>query len=419
MEADAYINTGRSLMRRLANHYHPEAQDPLESVPVVELLAALELAAEDLGRLCRQIPGGDLITLSHWKRAVKVANYIQRANDLYTFLIPILNPVSGLVRLGAREWITKPAWKSMQQNVLRWFYQAYVNRLGVHLIELLSGRLAIGSDQYRRLSRRLGTAGIPARDESVPLRIAVAGAKGSGKSRLIELARSVTQGDLRLVKARMDALGLDAAMLDRLHDVEWVEAPGYALAVQGETKRDRASRIAAIEATVNCDLLILVVNAQKPFHKADVEFAQGWDRWYVERPNHEVPPALVVIAGVDRIEPTESWCPPYNWPQGASRRESAVRNALQSLRASLPPSFTDYIAVGLHDESPFGVIEDLLPSIAAQLHKAERAALIRRLAALSGRSRAGRLMSQIGEHGRSIWKSVRSRRKSGSSNGSN
>ncbi len=33
----------------------------------------------------------------------------------------------------------------MQQNVLRWFYQAYVNRLGVHLIELLSGRLAIGA----------------------------------------------------------------------------------------------------------------------------------------------------------------------------------------------------------------------------------------------------------------------------------
>ena len=42
----------------------------------------------------------------------------------------------------------------MQQNVLRWFYQAYVNRLGMHLIELLSGRLAIGAGQYRRLTRR-------------------------------------------------------------------------------------------------------------------------------------------------------------------------------------------------------------------------------------------------------------------------
>ena len=46
----------------------------------------------------------------------------------------------------------------MQQNVLRWFYQAYVNRLGVHLIELMSGRLAIGAEHYRRLTRRAGTA---------------------------------------------------------------------------------------------------------------------------------------------------------------------------------------------------------------------------------------------------------------------
>ena len=67
---------------------------------------------------------------------------------------PLLNPLSGLARLGTRELIVKPAWKNMQQNVLRWFFQAYVNRVGVHLIELISGRLAIGAEQYRRLTRR-------------------------------------------------------------------------------------------------------------------------------------------------------------------------------------------------------------------------------------------------------------------------
>ena len=76
------------------------------------------------------------------------------ANDLYAYVSPFLNPITGLTRLGTREWIVKPAWKSMQQNVLRWFFEAYVNRLGMHLIELLSGRLAIGAHQYRRLTRR-------------------------------------------------------------------------------------------------------------------------------------------------------------------------------------------------------------------------------------------------------------------------
>ncbi len=105
-----------------------------------------------------------MISLSHWRRAVQVAGYITRANDLYAFVSPFLNPITGLTRLGTREWIVKPAWKSMQQNVLRWFYQAYVNRLGMHLIELLSGRLAIGAHQYRRLTRRMPADGAAALD---------------------------------------------------------------------------------------------------------------------------------------------------------------------------------------------------------------------------------------------------------------
>ena len=150
---DIYIDTGRKLARRLAEHYHPLSNDPIEHVPVVELLTALELAAEDLNHLCRQIPGGDLVTAAHWKRAVQAAGYIQKANDIYAYLLPIFNPVTGLVRLGTQQLMVKPAWKNMQQNLLRWFFRAYVNRLGTHLIELYSGRLVIGADQYRRLTR--------------------------------------------------------------------------------------------------------------------------------------------------------------------------------------------------------------------------------------------------------------------------
>jgi len=90
---DIYIETGRRLLNRLAAHYHPNAASPLEDVPVVELLTAFELASEDLAALCRGVPGGDLTTMSHWRRAVQVAGYITRANDLYSYLLPFLNPV--------------------------------------------------------------------------------------------------------------------------------------------------------------------------------------------------------------------------------------------------------------------------------------------------------------------------------------
>src|SRR4029079_19358822 len=131
--ADLYIETGRRLLGRLAAFYHPATSHPLDEVPLIELLTALELASEDLAQLSRQVPGGDVITLSHWRRALQVAGYISKANDIYSMFSPILNPLSGLARLGTRELIIKPAWKDMQQNVLRWFYQAYVNRVGVHL----------------------------------------------------------------------------------------------------------------------------------------------------------------------------------------------------------------------------------------------------------------------------------------------
>ena len=46
-DSDIYIDTGKELAAALAHHYHPGAKEPIDRVPVVELLTALELAAED------------------------------------------------------------------------------------------------------------------------------------------------------------------------------------------------------------------------------------------------------------------------------------------------------------------------------------------------------------------------------------
>ena len=107
-EFDTYIDTGRRLAARLAAHYHPLSTNPIENVPVVELLTALELAAEDLNGLCRQVPGGDIVTFSHWKQAVQVSGYIQKANDIYSYLLPIFSPMTGLPRLAARNMMVPP-----------------------------------------------------------------------------------------------------------------------------------------------------------------------------------------------------------------------------------------------------------------------------------------------------------------------
>ncbi len=410
-EFDTYIDTGRRLARRLAERYHPLTTDPFENVPFVELLTALELAAEDLDHLCRQVPGGDLITAAHYKKAVQVAGYIQKANDIYSYLLPIIRPLSGLVRLGTQQWMVKPAWKDMQQNLLRAFFRAYVDRLGTHLIELYSGRLAIGAEQYRRLTRKSARATHEIGGEMATLTVAVGGARDAGKTRLIEVLGQARSGEPTLVKARLKSLGLDVALLDRLKTARWVEIPGYMVTPTGETARDRATRHEAVEQAVESDLLILVIDGRRASHADDIAFAQAWDRWYVEHPGLETPPALVIVTAVDSPEYGSDWKPPYNWAKGQSAREAAVRARLDALRAALPPTFTEIVAVGLPAASPFGIVEHVLPTLATLMHRAERAALNRHLHHNSARSKARRLISQVGQHGRWLWNSLRSGRK--------
>ena len=383
--SDTYIDTGRSLFRRIATHYHPFTSEPLDDVPLVELMTALELAAEDLSGMCRQIPGGDLISLSHWRKAVQVAGYINRANDLYSFVLPFLNPVTGLTRLGTREWIVKPAWKSMQQNVLRWFYQAYVTRLGMHLIELMSGRLAIGAHHYRRLTKRprMGSSGVLG-EEMKPLAIVVAGASGAGKSRLIKMIQEACSGQMNLIKAKVAPLGLEPSLLDRLRDARWIESPGYQPASAAESRRGRAQRVAGLAAAADCDLCILVINGGNSDHGSDVAFAQAWDRWFQEHPQHEIPPALVVVTGLDRLDLAGGSTSTPDGTLGLERRESLIRAKVESLRSLLPLGFQDYAAVGLGGETPAAVIEHVVPALTPLLLKAERTALLRRLQEVSG-----------------------------------
>ena len=159
-------------------------------------------------------------------------------------------------------------------------------------------------------------------------------------------------------------------------------------------------------------MLILVIDGERSLQPADVAFAQAWDRYFIEHPHREAPPTLVVITGIDR---PEARCG-LGAPVRLVGRERAARGdrplAHRIPRATLPPSFANYTAAGLPGETPFGVAELVLPELAAQLQRAERAALLRQLQAFSGRSKVGRVMGQLGQHGRQVWTNLKARRKS-------
>ena len=200
-------------------------------------------------------------------------------------------------------------------------------------------------------------------------------------------------------------------MIDRLRDAKWVEAPDYTSWTDTESRRDRARIQAAVEVAVAADMLILTIDARQPSDKADVAFAQAWDRWFIEHPRSEVPPALVVLTGVEGAEFGNGWQPPYDWSAGHGAREKAVRARIEALRAAMPPSFSEFVAVGLTEQHPYGIVEQVLPAIATRLHKAERTALIRRLHEIGGRSKVGRLVQQLGSQGKALWGNLKAQRK--------
>lgn len=399
---DTYIDTGRRLAGRLAAHYHPLSTDPIERVPVIELLAALELAAEDLSQLCRQIPGGDLVTAADWKRAVVAANYFQKASDFYTYLLPLFNPVTGVTRLASQHLMVKPAWKNMQQNLLRWFFRAYVNRLGTHLVELYSGRLVIGANGYRKLTRKLGRTGHLAEPTDTPLTIAIVGRKGSGKSTLlseIKKIRAVTTG------GNGQAPGIVPGW-DRLQTAEITEIDFYTSNVGKESARDRATRRHAVKKALNTDLLLVVLDARASEYAMDLAFLQDWGQWYIDHPESVAPPAVAMLAQADAPSLPGEWHPPHNWATGSSPREVAIRTKIDELRVLLPPLVTD-IAVGIPPQS-MPTLGDELGSLLARLCvQAERGALIRQLRIASTQSKTDRLLKQVSQQGKSLWSSIR------------
>ena len=358
------------------------------------------------------MPGGDLITLSHWRRAIQVAGYISKANDIYAYVSPILNPLSGLARLGTRELIIKPAWKDMQQNVLRWFYQAYVNRVGVHLIELMSGRLAIGAQQYRRLTRRSSLTAVLGQAEGEPLVADIVGARGSGKSRLVESMQQVLSGDPGLIKARFEGRGLDPTLIGRLRNVQWVEIPGYAPNVEKESRRDRSARQEAVAAAVDCDMLILVIDGEKSLQTGGRRLRPGLGP-LLHRAS--APRGAADPGRHHRDRPAQargrSGRPHTTGRPGKGRARSPSARSSNPFAPRCRPASRITPPPGCPARPPSAWPSSCSRSSPRSFTGPNAQALLRQLHAFSGRSKVGRVMTQLGQHGRQVWTNLKARRK--------
>src|SRR5262245_27346929 len=134
-----YFDTAHDMALQLARVYRPDAADPVAIVTVPEILSVIELASPDLNELARTtIPGSHLMTVDHWRTARKAVDWYRHATNAYWLGSAVFDPIKTVVRYAAAKYGMGKPLELFQQNVILWFYSAYVREVGFYLVELYS-----------------------------------------------------------------------------------------------------------------------------------------------------------------------------------------------------------------------------------------------------------------------------------------
>ena len=97
-------------------------------------------------------------------------DWYQSASNVYWVVSALISPINTGLRYAATQMGLTTPLQMLQENLLLWFYTAFLQRLGTYLIELNSGRLSVGATRYRQLveaaaggeaGRRRGRPGAP------------------------------------------------------------------------------------------------------------------------------------------------------------------------------------------------------------------------------------------------------------------
>jgi uncharacterized protein len=410
-----YVETAQEMAMELARFYHPRSDDPIGALTIPEILAVVELASHDLAEMVDQyLPGGHLLTVNHWRQAKNLSDWYQTANTVYWLIAGLFSPVNTGLRFAASQAGLSRPLQMLQENLLVWFYTAYVHRLGTYLIDLNSGRLRVGAPRYRQLLQQ--HAGLPAL------------AAGDGKAQPAEpdaadLVRRVTLTVMGQVKAGKSSL-INAFLGEQRAHTDVVPATAeitrYELQPEGiptrlvlldtvgygHTGPKQDQLRATEEAARQSDLLLLVMHATNPGRQADLEMLQALRQWFDTQPDLKMPPVLGVLTHIDLLRPSLEWSPPYDWQNPKRPKEHQIDQAVAAAREQLGRYLVGVVPVCAAVQKVHGVEEWLLPALAELLDQAHAVALLRCLRAEADTGKVRKVFYQLLAAGKGLVKAL-------------
>jgi predicted GTPase len=402
LEFQFYVSTAQEMALELAQSYHDGASDPIGQLTIPEILAVVELAAHDLSGLVDQyLPGGHLLTMNHLRQARRAADWYQTANKAYWLVAALFAPVETGLRYAASQVGVSRPWQLLQQNLLVWFYTAYVHRVGAYLIEVNSGRLRVGVQRYRQLIQGQAVDGPApagqAKERVQPVTITIIGQVKTGKSSFINalLGEQRAQTDVLPMTSEVTRYELQPAEIPARFIL--LDTVGYG---HSGPKEDQLR--ATQEAMQQSDLVCLVLHARNPGRQTDVDVLEAIQTWFRLRPDLKIPPILGVLTHIDLLSPAMEWAPPYDWQQPVRPKEGQIQQAHATVREQLSQYLVGCVPVCTAPGRVYGIEEWFLPTVLELLDEARGVALLRCLRGEADAGKVRRIFQQLLSAGRQL-----------------
>jgi predicted GTPase len=382
-----YSETGKAMALELGRFYHPGAKEPLGSLTLPEILAVVELASHDLAQMVdTYLPGGHLMTVNDWLNAKKATDYYQTASAVWWAVSALFSPVSTATRYFASQAGVSRPLAMLQQNLLLWFYTAYLQRLGTYLIDLNSGRLRVGADRYRRLLEKHNAPDSTADnaedvksqtvDANRTVTITLVGQVKAGKSSLVNALLGEQRAVTNVLPETNEVTRYDLPLAGTSTRLEILDTVGYGHA------GPRADQLPATrQAAQNSDVLLFVLHARSAARQADLVVLEDLHKWFDSRPELKMPPILGVLTHIDLLSPAMEWQPPYDWQQPVRIKEQQIAEAMRVAKETLGDHLAGIVPACTAEDRVYGIQEWLLPALVQLLGEGRAVAMLRCLKA--------------------------------------
>jgi GTP-binding protein EngB required for normal cell division len=402
-ELTFYVDVGKAMAVELANFYHPKGNDPVAALTIPEILAVIELASHDLAEMVDQyLPGGHLLTIRDWRRARQIVDWYPTVSNLYWIVSALFSPFDTAARFTASKVGLSGPFQMLQNNLLIWFYTAYVHRLGTYLVDLNSGRLRLGAQRYRELMR---PGGEPATnvDQQRPdpveqvrqVTLTLIGQVKVGKSSFVNALLGEQRAAVDVLPATDEVTKYELRTKGIPTALQLLDTVGYG---HDGPKADQlqATQLAAKQS----DLLVLVLHARNPAREADLLLLKALRAWFLSNPDLKAPPVVGVLTHIDLLSPSLEWTPPYNWRQPQRPKEQNIAQAVAAVREQLGDFLTAVVPVCVLPGKIVGVEEDFLPALAGLLDEVHAVAFLRCLRAEIDANKVRKVFYQLLQAGK-------------------